>query len=149
MSTNFSSLLQVQSDSVERPKPLPAGTYSAVITEHKFGESSGKGTPYVEFMLRFVAPEGDVSPEDFATMGGQEALLKQKKSYSFYITADSLYRLNDFLRNQLKIESSGKTIEEMLLEVPGKEVKAVVAHVPSKRDPSMVSAVVDRLLGVD
>ena len=56
-SPNFATILDEAPTEVNRPKPLPSGTYLCTVTGWETGKSSQKQTPFVQFNLRPMAPE--------------------------------------------------------------------------------------------
>ena len=94
---NFASILDEAPTEINRPKPIPSGTYICVVNKWETGESSKKKTPFVRFTLTPIAAEEDVSEDDLAEAGGLEG--KQLRT-DFYITPDAVYRLSEFLLNR-------------------------------------------------
>lgn len=93
-SPNFASILDEAPTEIERPKPLPVGTYVCVVQgQPSYDKSNKKGTPFVEFTLRPVAAEEDVDADDLAAMGGFDG--KTIKA-TFYLTEDAVFRLDEF-----------------------------------------------------
>lgn len=144
MSTpNFSSILDEAPTEVERPKPLPAGTYLCIVAGSPiYDKSSKKGTPYVQFTLRPISAEADVDEEDLAEMGGFE---NKSLRATFYLTEDAVYRLDEFHEHcglDLSEESSRRQRND---EVINAQVRAVVGHRPSD-DGSQIFAELKRTL---
>lgn len=98
---NFSTLLDDTVDHVERPKPIPVGTYTFVVGPWSTGKSSKKGTPFVEFSMRPIAAGEDVDEEALAEAltnaeGERSDLGGKTMKITFYITGDAVYRLDEF-----------------------------------------------------
>lgn len=121
---NFEELLGQNTDEVEKPKPLPAGTYQMAVKEHAFDKSSKKGTPYVRFQLTPIAPGEDVDADLLAQLPNW-----QQKSIKadFYLTTDAIWRLKDFLES-CGVNCSGRTFAELIPEATGAYVSAFVKH---------------------
>lgn len=90
---NFASILDEAPTEVERPKPLPVGTYTWLVGPWITGKSSKKGTPFVEFTLRCLAAGEDVDTDELETMGGCDG---KTQRLTFYTTEDAIYRLDEF-----------------------------------------------------
>jgi len=123
---NFSDLLNEPASDVERPKPLPPGTYRCmVVGQPTTGESSQKKTPFIQFTLKPLEAQSDVDPDDLDAMGG----LGEKMIYSdrFYLTKDAKYRLKEFLED-CGIDSEDVTLEEMVMNAPNQEVLIRLGH---------------------
>lgn len=123
--TTFQSILDKPSNEIERPKPLPAGSYVCVIQGMpKFDKSSKKGTPYVEFTLKPIQAGDDVDAEALQEMGG---LGEKTLRGTFYITEDAAWRLTDFLDHAGAGDES-MTPRQRIDETPGKQVIANIRH---------------------
>lgn len=125
---NFAALLNVKADTVEKPKPLPQGTYLGTITGHEFDESQKKKTPFVRFHIQPVSPEPDVDEELFTEFGGQAKLASKKQRTDFYLTEDSMFRLTDFLKDVCKLDADGRTLAELIPETTGVQIKFNISH---------------------
>jgi hypothetical protein len=90
---NFASILDETPDHVEAPKARPVGPYVFVVGAPAMGKSRKKGTPYIEFPLRALAAEDGVDPDALEEAGGVEGF---KTRITFYLTEDSVYRLDQF-----------------------------------------------------
>lgn len=130
MTVNFAEILSRPVESAERPKPLPAGTYRLQITGFEYGSSSKKQTPYVRFNYSVVSPMQDVNTEQLAGID----LAAKKLRDDFYLTADALYRLREYLEKKLNLNVSGRPFGACIAEVPGKTVIASVVQNPSQRE---------------
>jgi len=93
-SPNFASILDEAPTEIERPKPVPPGTYIGVVQGTPvYDKSAKKGTDYVQFTIKPIAAEDDVDAEDLAEMGGFE---NKTFKLNFYLTEDAAYRLDEF-----------------------------------------------------
>jgi hypothetical protein len=109
MSSDFRTLLQKPMDEIERPKPLPAGTYYGTIAGHKFDESSQKRTPFVRFTIKLQSAGDDVDAEEVASVDWT----KKEVRKDFYLTDDALYRLKGFLES-VGVEVEGRALGEAI-----------------------------------
>lgn len=130
MSTpNFGALLDKPSSEIEKPKPLPIGTYICVVKGlPRFDKSSKKQTEFVEFTLQPLAAHDDVDQEALQAMGG---FANKTIRATYYITEDSLWRLKEFL-DHLGIEGEDESLRQRIEQAPGKQVGAVMVHEASQ-----------------
>lgn len=117
-SVDFAKLLGKPAESIERPKPLPAGPYIGVIKSRAFDTSKEKKTPFVRYMVGVQGP-GDGFTEHDALQGIDLTSKTLRKDY--YITDTSEYRHVDFLES-LGINKSNKSVAEMVEEAVGRPV---------------------------
>lgn len=130
---NFGTLLDKPASDVERPKPLPQGSYHCIVKGlPRFDKSSKKQTEFVEFTLAPTAAGEDVDAEELAAMGG---LANKTIRATYYITEDSLWRLKAFLEH-CKIEENG-SLRQMIDETPNTEVIAYLKHEASNDGESV------------
>jgi hypothetical protein len=109
---DFRTLLSKPADQIEKPKPLPAGTYNGVISKFEFGESRDKKTPYVRFHFALQSAGDDVLA-NYADQLAKIDLAKKQLRRDFYITDDALYRLKDFAESCGQ-STSGRTLNEVI-----------------------------------
>lgn len=94
-------VLDLPSDEISRPKPIPAGHYVfQVVGLPREDKSTKKQTPFTEYTCKPIHPwvpeegEADVDTDALAQMGGfGERTLR----LTFYNTDDAVYRHKDFL----------------------------------------------------
>ncbi len=121
---NFGVLLDKPASDVERPKPLPQGSYHCIVKGlPRFDKSSKKFTEFVEFTLQPTAAGEDVDEEDLEAMGG---IANKTIRATYYITEDALWRLKDFL-GHCGIEEDG-SLRNMIDQTPNCEVIAFIKH---------------------
>lgn len=141
----FESILDTPADAVERPKPLPAGTYDCIVKGlPEYGESSQKKTPFARFTLAVQAVGDDVDPDDLEAIGG---IADKTIKSTYYTTPDALFRLTDFL-DHCGIDLEGKTVRQGIDETPNCAVRIVVTHRASD-DGQQVFAEVKRTMKAD
>jgi hypothetical protein len=149
----FESILDTPADEVERPKPLPTGTYDVIVSglpEH--GQSSQKKTPFVKFNYVLQAAGEDVDEDELVTLltkkdGTVEPLTTKSIKDTYYTTPDSLFRLTDVIEN-MGIEQEGKTIRQCLDETPNASLRILVGHRASE-DGRQVFAEVKQTMKAD
>jgi hypothetical protein len=133
----FGSILDKPSTDVERPKPLPTGTYQCVVDgQPRMDKSSKKGTEFVEFSLKPMAALDDVNEDDLNASltsgdGSVKPLSDKRIRATYYLTEDALWRLKKFLVSDLQIEEGKKKIRQMVGEAQNRQVLATIKHVPS------------------
>lgn len=136
----FESILDTPADKVERPKPLPAGIYEAIVQGlYEEGVSTQKKTPYVQFAFNIQAAGEDVDEEELTAWATDlegnvrplQGTIFKNNSTKFYTTPGSLYRLTDFLEH-CGIDLEGKKIRHALDETPNCSVKLVIGHTASQ-----------------
>lgn len=137
---NFSSVLDHQPAGVDRPKPLPVGTYSCVVKGlPRFDKSSKKGTDFVEFTLQPIETLDDVDEDDLTAAltkpSGQKISLADKTiRATFYLTEDAAWRLDKFLTD-LGFELGGdRSRRDIINETPNCSVLVSLRHRPSEDD---------------
>lgn len=136
-SPNFASLLDAAPTEVNRPKPLPVGTYLCTVGGWEAGKSSRKQTPYVEFTSKVISAMEDVDPEELEAMGG---FAGKELRLTYYTTEDAVYRLDEFH------EHCGIDLDEAVSrrqrcdEVQNAQVLVKIRHESSQQDASIVFA---------
>lgn len=126
---SFSDILDKSSDQVERPKPLPVGTYQAVVRGMpEFIESSKKKTPGARFVLEILAAGDDVDGEALEEMGGFQG---KTLRHDLWLTEDSLWRAKEFAEH-CGVDTAGFTIGQCLEACNGAQVMVTVRHEPAQ-----------------
>ena len=139
---SFADALNRKADDVEKPKPLPVGTYLCTVAgPAEMKEIGQNSTPAAIFQFKVISPEGDVDMEALSNAGGaQGKTLRQ----TFFLTEDALYRLKDFLVDVCGIEPNGRSLGEMLPDAVNRMFKATVKHRPSQ-DGTQIYAEVNHM----
>ncbi len=136
---DFTAELNTNFDAVERPRPLPAGSYTMIIKNKELGRSKQKGTPYVRYFVSPIAPREDVPLDELEAMADwRETELR----LDFYITPKSNFRIKEFLE-ALGVSTAGRTIADLIDEPLGKTIIGAVRHEPSNRNDGTMFAVLD------
>lgn len=131
---NFGSILDKPTTEIERPKPLPVGTYTCVVKGlPRFDKSAKKGTEFVEFTLQPLQASEDVDADALESMGG---FANKTIRATFYLTEDSVWRLKKFLVDDLEIDEDD-TLRPMIDQAPGKQVNATLRHTASQDGQSV------------
>ena len=138
-SPNFGAILDTPSQEIERPKPLPQGTYTCVVNGlPRMDKSAKKGTEFVEFNLNILAAGEDVDEDALSEMGG---IANKSTRITFYLTENSVWRLKKFLAEDLQIEEDDVTLRQMIGMAPGRQVLAHIKHTPSDDGTSVFANV--------
>jgi hypothetical protein len=151
--TTFESILDTPADSVERPKPLPVGTYDCIVRgQYEEGQSSQKKTPLVRFTYAFQSAGPDVDEEELESMltnkdGEKQSLSERTIKDTYYTTPDALFRLTDALE-AMGIDLEGKSIRVALSETPNCSIRVQIGHRTSE-DGQQVFAEVKRVMAAD
>ena len=155
--TSFVSILDTPATEVERPKPLPAGTYDAIVKGlYEEGVSSQKKTPYVRFTYAIQAAGDDVDQDDLHEIltdkdGVVHPLTEKTMKDTYYTTPDALYRLTDVLTHMGVIDpdvEDGKTVRQALSETPNCSIRITVGH-RSSESGEQIFAEVKRTMKAD
>lgn len=133
MALDFSKLLSKPMDSVEKPKPLPAGTFLGVISKYEFGESKDKKTPYVRFFLNLTGPGPDI---EASSVEGIDFSKKQLRR-DYFLTDDAMYRLKDLLQS-VGIPTAGRTFDESIPDTLNCQVIIEVTQRNNPTDPTQI-----------
>jgi hypothetical protein len=143
---NFSSLLDAAPTEIDRPKPVPQGSYLCVVKGlPRYDKSAKKGTEFTEFTLQPVQAFDDVDMEALKEMGGLED--KTFKA-TFYHTEGSIYRLDEF-HEHCGIDLDPKVSRRERSEsANGCQVGAYIKHVASQ-DGSAIYANIGKTFKVE
>lgn len=144
---SFTDVLSKRMEDIEAPKPLPKGTYLAIV-DGPFVEvtSTQKGTPGVEFTFRLVQP---ISVADEAALAEAGGCAGRTVRHRFWIAAGDSdnksagFMLNTFLRDHLDIDPTGKTLAEGLAEAPGRQLAVSLTQILTKGNEPRIIHVVD------
>lgn len=140
MSTpDFEAALNKRADEIEKPKPLPTGTYLCIVLpEQDFQKIGQKETPALNIQFRPLQAGEDV---DTGALSEIEGWNNRKIRHTLWLTEDSLWRVKEFLTDVCEISSKGKSLREMFAELPGKQVWVQLGHRPSKDGTEMYTEV--------
>src|SRR5262245_41392778 len=118
----FGAILDKQSSEVDRPKPLPQGSYHCVVDgQYEEGKTTNKGTEYIAFSLKPISALDDVDEEELNTSltsgdGSVRSLQDKRITATFYLTENALWRLKKFLVDDLQIPEGKKKIRQLVSE---------------------------------
>jgi hypothetical protein len=136
---SFGALLNTPPSETERPKPLPQGSYTAMVQGlPRMDKSAKKQTEFVEFTLKLLSANEDVDEEELAAMGG---LADKTIKDTYYLTDNSLWRLKDFLINCGIDVDNAESYSVALEETPGKQIGVFIKHEASQDGTSVFARV--------
>jgi len=142
--TNFASILDKPASEVEKPKPLAAGTYLAVVKGMpEQGASAQKKTPYVEFTLGFLSAEDDVDPDELKEALGETKLGDKTIKNTFYLTENSLWRLKDWLEALGMDVAGDESLGQLIEATPGSQIMITLGHEASNDGKSVFARIKD------
>ena len=132
---NFSSILDKPATDISRPKPLPVGTYLAIVEGlPRYDKSTKKQTDFVEFALRIAAAADDVDPEELEEVGLalKDGTPRSMKA-TYYITEDAAWRLKKFLEDLgFDFEDEDISLRKACEASSNREVYITIGHEPSQ-----------------
>ena len=130
---DFTSVLDMSPDDIERPKPLPPGDYVVLIKSYIQDKTSQKETKFIEFNTSPVEALENVD-EDWL----KEALTKADGSMKklsdmnirvrFYDTPEAGYRIKKFLLDDVHLENDGSNIGQMVEAAVNAQVIVSIKH---------------------
>jgi len=130
---DFTSVLDMSPDEIERPKPLPPGDYIATINSYVRDKSSQSETPFIEFLTTPVEALESVD-EDWLkeAMTRIDGSMKKLSDFTirirFYDTPDAAYRLKEFLLDDVQLEQGDKSIGQLVEDAINAQVTVSVKH---------------------
>lgn len=125
----FASILDMPAADISRPAPAPAGSYLCVVNGlPRFDKSTKKQTEYAEFSLKPLQAGEEVDKDELEAWG---PLSDKEFKHTFYITERSVYRLKEFMVNDLGIEEEG-SLRAMIDSTPGCQCLVHIKHVASE-----------------
>lgn len=141
---SFSSILDRPSNTIERPKPLPVGTYLAMCKGlPREDKSTKKQTPFVEFTMQLLQAADDVDPESLSAILNGKAISDITMKNTFYLTEDAAWRLQKFLENDLEIDGGDTSLRQMISASPGKQCLVSIKHEASQDGTTVFARITD------
>ena len=116
---DFTSVLDMSPDEIERPKPLPPGDYVVTVRSHIQDKTSQKETPFIEFSTSPVEALENVDEDWLREVltkadGSQKKLSDFTIRVRFYDTPEAAYRLKEFLLDDCQLENDGRSIAQLV-----------------------------------
>lgn len=131
--SSFASILDRPSTEIERPKPLPQGTYTCVVNGlPRYDQSTKKKTDFVEFQLKVLSAGDDVDEDDLKAWmmkpdGTSRTLADASIKATYYLTEEAAWRLKKFLEDIGTTDEDG-SMRQRIEQAPGRQVIAFVRH---------------------
>lgn len=134
---NISDILDRTGDQIDRPSPLPKGSYIMQVKGlPTYDKSSRKQTPFADFTLQPLQALEDVDEEALNEWGARadgsmKALNDGSIHVRFYLTEDAAFRGVDFCRHcGVDIEEEKITLRQGFERLAGCQVGVFVQHSP-------------------
>jgi hypothetical protein len=127
MTSNFADILNTKVDTIEKPKPLPVGSYVGLITKVETGESAKQKTPLISVKINLSEALGDVDLDLLEKSGGFGKNGKEISS-DYYLTEKALFRIKELAENHLGLDTKGMTLGEVIQALPNNRVGVEIAH---------------------
>lgn len=136
----FASILDRTSSEIERPKPLPMGTYICSVKGlPKQDVSSKKKTEFCEFTLQVLGAHEDVDADALAECLKGKALSEKTIRATYYVTDDAAWRLQEFVDHCGVEDGPGISLRQRISAIAGSQVNVYIRHKPSD-DGTMIYA---------
>lgn len=130
--SSFQDILNKPAAEIEAPKPLPVGTYLALVDgQPEFNKIGKNNTDCVEFKLKLAQAGDDVDQAILLEQLKGKPLSEKSIKHRLFITEDAVWRLKKFLVEDLGIEEGTRGLGEMIPEAMGKQVYVTLGHRPS------------------
>lgn len=147
--TNFTSILAgMTMGEMEKPKPLPVGSYAGLITgleyvEVKKRDNSGTANKVV-VKGKIVAPLSDVDAAAIEAFGGMPKLVDKPFKIDFFLTPESAWRLQEFVLEHVELDLRGQTFDQGLPQIVNNQVGIHINHRPDDKKPDVIYSEVDK-----
>jgi hypothetical protein len=140
----FSSILDRPSNTIEKPKPLPVGTYLAMCKGlPREDKSSKQQTPFVEFTMQLLQAAEDVDADGLQAVLKDKALSDITMKNTYYLTENAAWRLQKFLESDLLIPGDDNSLRQMISASPGKQCLVSVKHEASQDGTTVFARITD------
>lgn len=132
MAANFDSYLDVDVESLEAPKPPPAGHYFAEIKSWKTAErdydkaEGGAKTPVVEISLKITGPDSDIDPDE---QSAADACNGRVVSYDYQLNDEyGTFKLRELGEKVCNLPVKGLRLSDLLPMLIGQNVRVLMAQ---------------------
>lgn len=124
---DFTSVLDRNFDEIEKPKPIPTGTYyGQLVGVPKERQVGPEKKPVIDFNIKLTNAKvlDDPSALDTYDLPGARPVQK-----SFFVDTDEgVFALKQFLSSTLGITGQGRKMKELMAESVGKQLLVTVGH---------------------
>ena len=140
---SFGSILDRAPSEIEKPKPLPQGSYVTVLVgQPRFDKSTKKQTEYAEFTHKILSAGEDVDEDDLKNyLGEGKKLTDVLMKNTYYLTEGATWRLKDFLGHCGIDVDELDSLREGVEETPGKQVGIFINHEASQDGTSVFARI--------
>ena len=124
--SSFEEILKRPGSEIKAPEAYPVGEYHCLVDgPPEPGKSSQKGTDYLRFKYRIIAPFKGVDEAKAAEQQVTGKIITE----DFYILDNTIWRLKEMLKN-LGIDGldDAKSPFEALPEAPGRQLLVTLRH---------------------
>jgi hypothetical protein len=156
---DFNTALKKKFVDVEKPKEVPPGTYTVMVTKIPDTEDSADGKwTFLTFPMRLVAAGEDVDQDALREYGGLGPMANLRLRFIFDKSdADeaqaafdrTLYNVKRLLIDHLKCSSPDQELKEGLNNSINQQCLAVVKWRADKTDPSILRAEINRTAPIE
>lgn len=139
MAVDFSKILKKQTAEIEKPVPLPIGTYLCNNPAlPKFEAVGKKETPAAIFSLVVLNAQDDVDQEELSKIKDWQG---KGIRHTVWLSDDALFRAKEQLCQAFQIDEAGKTLGQIFNETINKQVLVTISHRPSDDGTEMYAQV--------
>ena len=144
--TSYTDILNRPAQEIEAPKPLPTGTYLAVVTGLPVQSNVGeKETPVYDFPIQIIQAMDDVDEDqikEWSGKSGKELRGANAPRSRFFLTEGAVFMLKDFINACGINTDTNKSLNELINEVPNSKVLISIKHrmyTPQGGEPTVVA----------
>jgi hypothetical protein len=140
---SFSSILNRAPSEIEKPKPLPQGSYTTILVgQPRIDKSAKKQTEFREFTHKILAAGEDVDADELETyLGDSKKLTEVLVKNTYYITEGSIWRLKEFCEHCGLDLTDYETLAQAIEATPGCQVGVYINHEPSQDGTSVFARI--------
>lgn len=139
---SFTSILDRAPSEIEKPKPLPVGSYiTQLVGQPRIDKSAKKQTEFREFTHKIISAGEDVDEDELAEFLGDRKLTEMTIKNTYYITEASIWRLKEFCEHCGIDLDECESLNAALDETPGKQVGIFINHEPSQDGSSFFARI--------
>lgn len=139
--TNFEDILNSSLETVEKPRPLPAGTYIGFLEGLPNIDRVGQNkTLMARFRFKITAPGEDIDMDELPPGGCQGKTL----FYTLWLQGDdkerTAWEVKRFFTEMMGMDTANKSVSQLLNETTGRQLVANVVLRSTKSDtPELVN----------
>lgn len=128
--SNFTDVLNLNLDDIQKPAVLPAGTYLALCEGEPQRKTVGKeDRPVASIRVKIIAPGDDIHPGDLAEL--PDGVNGRVLFYTLWLSGDDMAKVKWDIKNTLQnigVDTEGKSGAQALAEVAGKQCYVTVTR---------------------